>query len=757
MVKERYMKQQPNPNTQATKTPEQNEHSRKQLKLVILLVAICILLVGAVSVVVVGALQNKEKKATAKEALSEAVAELRDLEQDMREVRSQLGMKAKYDSSLVHARGQVTTSAEDGRISGIEYSGDDLATSRSYSILKFGLKSHDESDISYFRRPELIALTNARQDYFGTRMARYPGLSKTEIAIREFDPTKDGAMRGSLVSHVQEVINGVTYEKLLYRIDYAPDVVGSYALQYITVQHDRPFKAELWYFPSTKEGDILPFIKIIESLEYAPPDADAQYLTTTLDTDPNPVAIPMVAGISTVFGSSTKTVNTPKTLKGDTDLTVVAKNQLAVVRVGAIVCYDFSLLGLGGSPAASFKNSCGGGIGSGAIMSEDGKVSTNGHVTDLHVRDTIPVAAQIAAVKKDFTDIDKYLNYFTASGMLDQATASKLSQELRALKPEAFEVIVSLIARIPDSMFKIESQSREYAIQLSNDPIRMDLSGDKLTFAYKKNIVKAKYIDSNFDSSMQGSPLASTASDVALLQIEDKRTFPVVQIGKLADLRRGSDITIVGFPAFVDGGITTTKRKTVPSATQGDIWEFAHDAGGHLLAVTDVPAAQGNSGGPAFNANGEQVGLLTYGGSALDPEAGKTKFSTQSIIRDVADFVALAAKHNITFNGKSSINDLWHPAIAAIADEDYRKAQRLLEQVNDQYGDHYLVASLLDIANEQAGSSLEQMLRIIVLAAMPFLIAALVIVIIKLVKYQSNRPPAATYTPLPPQMSQPQY
>ena len=736
---------------QAAKTPEQ-QYRKKQFRLVAILIVVCILLAGSV-VAALFVLRPGKDKQSAQQTLNETVAALRDPARDTLEVKSKLGMKAAYDSGLVNARGQVTTSSENGYVSGMSYSDDDLATARSYSILKFELASDEESGTPYFKRPELTVLTNARQDYFGTRASKYPGLSQTEIAIREFDPTKNDTTHGSLVSHVQETINGVTYEKLLYKFDYAAGVVGSYSLQYITVQHDRPFLAELRYYPSTKEGDIVPLVKVIESLEYAPPDEDAEYLTMF---GPEPDTVPLVASASTVklFGSNAKTVNTPDALKGDTDLTIVAKNQLAVVRVGTIVCYDFSLLGAGGAVAASFKNSCGGGIGSGAIMSEDGKVSTNGHVVELHVRDTIPVALQLAAAKGNTTDIDKYLDYFVTSGMLDRASADKLSKELKALQTEAFEAIVSLVARIPDASFAIAAQSREYAIQLGNDPIRMDASGDKLTFEYKKNVAKARYIDSNFDGNTQGLSTASIASDVALLEIEEKRSFPVVQIGKLADLKRGSDITVIGFPAFVDGGIISSKRKTVPSATQGDIAQFLHDAGGHLLAVTDAPAAQGNSGGPAFNAGGEQVGLLTYGGSAVDPEAGKTKFSTQSVIRDVADFTALAAKHNVTFSGKSSINDLWYPAIAAIVDEDYRKAQGLLEAVRDKYGEHYLVASLLDVVNEQVGSNAERALRLVVLAALPFLVAALVVVVIKLFRHQATGPPAATYTPLPPHMPQ---
>src|SRR5688572_13425082 len=91
------------------------------------------------------------------------------------------------------------------------------------------------------------------------------------------------------------------------------------------------------------------------------------------------------------------------------------------------------------------------------------------------------------------------------------------------------------------------------------------------------------------------------------------------------------------------------------------------------------------------------------------------KFSTDSIIRDVAEFTALAAKHNIKFNGQSAINDKWHEAVTALADGDYKKAQGPLRDVRDIYGDHYLVASLSKTVDEQVGSTAQQLARVAVL------------------------------------------
>ncbi len=723
------------------------KHARKQRLLVLVLVCLIVLLAASVASVF---LLNRSSKEKAQASLSDAIT-VRSEEQGKITVKSQLGVTASYDSEFIDAHAQVTTTAKDGYIGGIGYEGKDLATPRSYSIIKFEVKT-DAADADEFAavlsRPGLTVLTTAREAYFPSRRPNYPGLNDTEIAVREFAPET-----AELKTREQEVINGVTYEKLLYEYKGSYGSTISYQLQHITVQNERPYVAELYYYPTTKDGDMTSLSQILDSLTYAIPDKNAQYLTGVGD---EPTAMGVVAGTSIILGAA-KTVNAPKTLKDGTDLSVVAKNQLAVVRVGSIYCYQFSLLNIDGSTGLDDKSACGAGSGSGAIMNTDGMVSTNGHVVLLPLREAIETSIQLYVRVKDYTPVQQYLDYFVNAGLLSSSESTALMQDIQAAKAEAFESVNSLLEDLPDSQIKVSKKAGEYAIQLSNTPIKLKIDDQKLTFNYGKTIVKAKYIDSDFDEKSKDFRYSSN-SDVALLDIETTKSFPIVVVGKMSNLRVGSDLTAMGFPSFVDGGITTTKRKTVPSATQGKVLGSFYDLAGHLVISTKVPVAQGNSGGPTFDKNGKQIGLVTYAAnSAVDAGLGKTKFSRESFIRDIADFTELADVHSVTFTGKSELNDKWYAAVSAFADADYGKARDLLKDVRAEYGEHYLVASLIDASDEQLGSSFQQLVRVGVVVAVFLLAAGVVACVVILVRLRVHKPTMLTYSGMPPQMPAPQF
>lgn len=94
-----------------------------------------------------------------------------------------------------------------------------------------------------------------------------------------------------------------------------------------------------------------------------------------------------------------------------------------------------------------------------------------------------------------------------------------------------------------------------------------------------------------------------------------KGAFPVVTLGSVNSVKPGDRVVAVGYPAFVDGGLMTEKHKTVPAVTRGKVNYIgpASSYSSYILIQTSVPIAGGNSGGPAFNDDGEQIGLNTYG------------------------------------------------------------------------------------------------------------------------------------------------
>ena len=162
---------------------------------------------------------------------------------------------------------------------------------------------------------------------------------------------------------------------------------------------------------------------------------------------------------------------------------------------------------------------------------------------------------------------------------------------------------------------------------------------------YTDSVVEAEFIDANFnpniDMNSQIDISQLDTSDVAILKIKSG-TYPTVALGSITDLKKGSQLTAIGFPGFVDGGLETKNKTTVPSVTQGKV-QGIFSQNRYKLIDTDVPIAQGNSGGPAFDDFGFQVGLNTCGyitcpdkncfgnGTARDVEDFRTLLKTNSI------------------------------------------------------------------------------------------------------------------------------
>ena len=93
---------------------------------------------------------------------------------------------------------------------------------------------------------------------------------------------------------------------------------------------------------------------------------------------------------------------------------------------------------------------------------------------------------------------------------------------------------------------------------------------------------------------------ADPKTDVAVLRI-DAKNLPVVQLGKVADLRVGEWVLAIGSPFgfenTVTAGVVSAKGRSLP------------DDSAVPFIQTDVPINPGNSGGPLFNSRGQVVGI----------------------------------------------------------------------------------------------------------------------------------------------------
>jgi S1-C subfamily serine protease len=100
--------------------------------------------------------------------------------------------------------------------------------------------------------------------------------------------------------------------------------------------------------------------------------------------------------------------------------------------------------------------------------------------------------------------------------------------------------------------------------------------------------------------------------DVAVLKIEQPNQ-PTVPVGDDTKLEVGDKVYVIGFPAAADEAGTSNPAGVEPTFTSGDISARKTMAGGWQALQTDADITQGNSGGPAFNEQGQVIGIATFG------------------------------------------------------------------------------------------------------------------------------------------------
>ena len=115
-------------------------------------------------------------------------------------------------------------------------------------------------------------------------------------------------------------------------------------------------------------------------------------------------------------------------------------------------------------------------------------------------------------------------------------------------------------------------------------------------------------------------PIDQHGKDVAILKIPGSN-LPTVKLGNSENVRLQDQIMVMGYPATASpfsnkstSSLISMESGLEPSATNGHISALkVENTIGTPLLQSDVAIFHGNSGGPAFNDQGEVIGLATYG------------------------------------------------------------------------------------------------------------------------------------------------
>jgi hypothetical protein len=669
-------------------------HRVRSLKKTLVIVAIffVIIIAGlciAASVIMTTISHRSVKNETIKSAATAIASDNTNSRAHTLKVASQLGFSLTYDTSIISGSAQLAdTSPTSTHITNES----ELSQTQAYDIVMLRPKSSKNSSLT--SSPELTISTSAKKDFWTSRQqqATYAGKSQIDTLVAYISDSIliDSSISASSTKDI--TIGAVLYKEVIFSQDNSKYgiKIPTEKNAYFTVQNNRPY----WIVLDDSNNNSLDtsmLESVITSIIYSSPVSSSLSLNTSRMVEASSSIVP-----SANFTLPANTSYVPNTLNPTTLVNVVAKNQPAVVRVLTTYCADITLRS--GDKTYTQKDSCTSEIGSGSFISSDGYIATNGHVV------TITPQTTLVSALDTLNKVQNLLVYLVQTNAMTPSNALNLINGLQSDDTNAINALDNIGSIIPDNTMFVSNVQSSYTVQIGDNPVRLDKTGTRWKAELNDIVINAKLIDKNYDPITSNSALNGTGnfttSDVALLKASG--SFPTVSLGSIDNLRPGDMLTAIGFPAFIDDAVNTTKWQTVPTVTQGQIISIGPDApsSNRMLLSTTVPIAEGSSGGPAFNNAGLEIGLNTY--KAVN--CTNTKCFGNGTIRGIADLKALLNKNNISLTSGPITSD-WHMALDDYIAGNYSSAINLFSKVQSEYPANYLASSLDSVARDQLGTT----------------------------------------------------
>mgnify|MGYP000849234281 CR=1 FL=1 len=647
---------------------------------------------------------------TARQKMKNAL--LGDGKSGVQTVVSKYGFTVTYDTATFNGSAhEVAKNSNDKEYRAKTYNNDELKESRGYNLVEIAfkqasdaIKGKDGKISSRTIRPYLTINTSRARNYFDRSIMPDKYKDKKKYSdldlLAEVDVMKVKEKEPNAKLTVSKItISGKEFRKIDQTLTYTNNGIvyeTGHAYSYMTVQNGRPYWMRFNAYKGVGVEDYVAQLeKIIAGVTFQKPD--------------NKLLVGASENASVVLAnSSTKsslndqdTMNTLENLDTDSIINVVARNQIATVRIASARCADIKYTADNGA-SLQIQNACAGGIGSGSIITNSGHVATNGHVVEWST-DTLFSSAMSQAGE----DLWKsYFEFVISAGYISRADLASLAAKAQEGSADAIAIIFSLINKVPEHNVQVANDESDYVVQTSSDPIRIDGTYARYKWVTTSTNYSAKKIDSEVNMKSLRLDINNKETDVAILKIEGN--FPAVELGDSTLLDSGDRLTAIGFPAVVDDGLNTKKEKTVPTVTQGNLQQTVLDGGGHKLFLMSTMIASGNSGGPAFDSKGKQVGINTYGGGRCEDDKKGNSCFGKGIARDISDLKAMAKKNNVAISADGELTKLWKDGLAQFDKGKYSKAKDYFSELNRLYPQNYLVAKLLKISEETADDYIDE-------------------------------------------------
>ena len=297
--------------------------------------------------------------------------------------------------------------------------------------------------------------------------------------------------------------------------------------------------------------------------------------------------------------------------------------------------------------------------GTGFFITGDGYVATNSHLID---RDNAFVRRQfILTAFQQMTEAN--------IAAIENSWAVKLSA---AQKNDLYDSYASVYSKLVP-MTLSDLKKAVYVVYRNDQP-----DGSVSTETKEASII------------IKGQPMPG--KDVAILKIESKDSLPVLKVADDQLPKVGEQLFVYGYPGpATNNDFVSAESAIEPTLTTGIVSAIKKSVNGWPVIQMDANINHGSSGGPVCNANGEVVGLTTFG--SLENSGGLAaglNFSIPiSILNEFIDSVGIDIQ-------VSSSTKLFSEALDLYNKHYYRKAMQKLEEIKKINPGYATLYSLVD-------------------------------------------------------------
>ena len=685
-------------------------------------------------------------------------------------IESTAGFSLSYANQQFTSYGKVgatTADTDEEEGTGEYYENNELRTVRNYNYVRVTpLQSADASRSLVTQPPQLVISSAVTNDTLKANESKpeYKELSKQSLFIQldtEDRLSKKTLDDGTIVTieatkPSARTINGVQYQKVRFTTKNDNNRISNerYDDCYYVLQNDQPYSACINNIRPNNVAAAALAENVLSTVSYKQPVVPAD---PSSDNDKDDTAafstsqFPTIRLAQATEKDATSTDDnqeneigfiTPKPEYNDNALSLksIAKNQPSVVRIGTLYCADLALKYESGDTATTLTDACVGNVSSGAIVSSDGHIATTGHAIRYSPKDAINGYINFADTTTVMRErLGRVLDYLLKSNFLFQTDADYMRIGAQTGDQEALAKIENIGSLIPDNYITPVKEEYTYAIQPSDQPIVVNRNdASKPAFAYSDTVIPAKYVASDYDSKKSAQHVFGSAvpsKDVGLLKAEG--SFQNVTIGTGDDAQSKDVLNVLGYPAYIDRGLSIDKIRNAPINTLAVV-DQTYDKDGQKVIQVANPIQPGNDGAPAFGQDGKLVGFGVYG-LAYCPD--QDCFS-KGTVRSSNELLAMANKENIQFGGMSDASTIWGQGVDDYFKGNYAAAAAKFAQAGNSYRFNQFASAAVELANSKKGSqgdtSLFNQLLSVLIGSLIFLVVATILLSVVFVLHRKR-------------------